>query len=92
MALRIRYTPDAVLDKLIAAGLGDVPQSHITRDQFERAMRGEKVTLTCQCGMCRGCRRRAQMKRAYRVRVQRWKRNRAPAKTEVRLLKRKAHA
>jgi hypothetical protein len=37
------YTRDDVLDKLIAAGLGDIEQPQITPDQFERAMAGEIV-------------------------------------------------
>jgi len=42
------YTPNAILDKLIAAGLGDVEQTLIEPEQFEAAMRGETVTLTRQ--------------------------------------------
>src|SRR4051812_22380006 len=37
------YTDDAVLDALIAAGLGDVEREFITPSQYEAAMRGEVV-------------------------------------------------
>ena len=37
------YTRDEVLDKLIAAGLGDIEQHRITPDQYKRAMAGEVV-------------------------------------------------
>jgi hypothetical protein len=37
------YTRNEVLDKLIAAGLGDVEQHHITQDEYRRAMAGEVV-------------------------------------------------
>ena len=37
------YTCDEVLDKLIAAGLGDIEQHRITPDQYKRAMAGEVV-------------------------------------------------
>ena len=37
------YTSDEVLDKLIAAGLGDVERRQITPEQFKRAMAGEVV-------------------------------------------------
>ncbi len=35
------FTPFDVLDKLIRAGLGDMPQGEITLRQFDAAMRGE---------------------------------------------------
>jgi uncharacterized C2H2 Zn-finger protein len=37
------YSPAEELEKLIAAGLGDVERSRITPDQYARAMRGEVV-------------------------------------------------
>ncbi len=37
------FTPFDVLDKLIRAGLGDVPQGQITRAQFERAMGRKRI-------------------------------------------------
>ncbi len=37
------YTRDEVLDKLIAAGLGDTDQHLITQDEYRRAMAGEVV-------------------------------------------------
>jgi hypothetical protein len=37
--------PFEVLDKLIAAGLGDIPRFKIERAQFERAMRGQVVKV-----------------------------------------------
>lgn len=37
------YTREEVLDKLIAAGLGDTEQHHITQDEYRRAMAGEIV-------------------------------------------------
>jgi hypothetical protein len=39
----VKYTPDAELDALIRAGLGDVERSRITPEQHARAMRGEIV-------------------------------------------------
>ena len=52
------YTPTDVLDKLIAAGLGDVRRDRITPDEWVRAMAGEIVRQpkldagwgTCGCG------------------------------------------
>lgn len=41
------YTPDAELDALIAAGLGDVPRDG--KVQW-------KKRVPCQCGNCRQCR------------------------------------
>lgn len=38
--------PFSVLDALIRAGLGSVPQVMIDRDQFRRAMAGEKIAPT----------------------------------------------
>jgi hypothetical protein len=35
------YSPFEVLDKLVAAGLGDVPQCDISNKEYESAMRGE---------------------------------------------------
>ena len=59
------YTRDDVLDKLIAAGLGDIEQHRITRDQYKRAMAGEVVKpqkvrgpvpgiRTDKCARCQG--------------------------------------
>ena len=41
-----KLDPFSVLDALIRAGLGSVPQVMIDRDQFRRAMAGEKVKPT----------------------------------------------
>jgi uncharacterized OB-fold protein len=59
------FTPFWILDKLIAAGLGDTPQSKIKAAQFVRAMGGEVVVLSQKhrCGnwripdrpMCPNC-------------------------------------
>lgn len=38
-----RLTPMHVIDKLIASGLGEIRQDHITPEQFRAAMRGERV-------------------------------------------------
>ena len=40
------YTPEHILDALLAAGLGDIPQPLITPDQFARALAGETVHPT----------------------------------------------
>jgi hypothetical protein len=40
------YTPGPLLDKLIDAGLGDVEQYKITKEQIVRVLSGEKVEPT----------------------------------------------
>ena len=47
------YTSDAVLDKLIAAGLGNVEQHRITPAEFRGAMTGEMVRRWNFCPTCR---------------------------------------
>jgi len=61
--MRICYTQDDVLDKLIAAGLGGVDQNRITPDQWARAMRGEKVIqeqMPRGSGLCPRCKGKKQ--------------------------------
>lgn len=66
------YTPDAELDALIHAGLGDMDPLRITADMRRRALAGEVINLRCRCGTCSTCAsriRQREFKQRQRLRI-----------------------